>query len=150
MPAQGGAFHTDGHLGDVFQRDSGFQFFEDFFVSDFAANHIQEEAAQAEGIFHGALLEELGHHSRGGLADGAAGAGVGQVFDNAIFDFHFDVDVIAAARVVAVLVDGGTFQFSFIALILVIFQDQVSVQLFQFHQSSYPMTFRTPLSFSRK
>ena len=84
------------------------------------------------------------------MADGAAAAGVSEIFDDAVLDLDFDIDVIAAARVMSVLMDGRAFDLAFVALILIVFEDEVSVELFEFHQSSYPMTFRTSLSFSRK
>ena len=48
VPSQGGAFDADRHLGDVFQGNGGFQFFQLGVIGDFAADHIQEEAAEAE------------------------------------------------------------------------------------------------------
>lgn len=130
VPSQGGAFDADGHLGDVFQGDGGFQFFQLGVVGDFAADHVQEEATEAEAFFHGSSLEEFGHHGGGGLTDGTAGAGVGQVFDNALFYFGFDVDVVAAAGVMSMFVDIGVFDFAFIGPVLVVFQDKVGVKLF--------------------
>ena len=50
----------------------------------------------------------------------------------------------------SVLMDSRAFDLAFVALILVVFEDEVCIKLFEFHQSSYPMTFRTSLSFSRK
>lgn len=107
MPAQGGAFDADRHLGDVFQGNGGFQFFQLGVIGDFAADHIQEEAAEAEAFFHGSSLKEFGHHGGGCLADGAAGAGIGQVGDNSVFYFGFDVDIIAAAGVMSMFMDIG-------------------------------------------
>ena len=37
VPSQGGAFDADRHLGDVFQGNGGFQFFQLGVISDFAA-----------------------------------------------------------------------------------------------------------------
>lgn len=130
VPSQGGAFDADRHLGDVFQGNGGFQFFQLGVIGDFAADHIQEEAAEAEAFFHGSSLKEFGHHGGGCLADGAAGAGIGQVGDNSVFYFGFDVDIIAAAGVVSMFVDCGAADFAFIGLVLVIFQDKIGVELF--------------------
>ena len=128
--SQGGAFDADRHLGDVFQGNGGFQFFQLGVIGDFAADHIQEEAAEAEAFFHGSSLKEFGHHGGRCLADGAAGAGIGQVGDDSVFYFGFDIDIIAAAGIVSMFVDRGAADFAFIGLVLVIFQDKVGVELF--------------------
>ena len=70
--------------------------------------------------------------------------------DHAVFDFHFDIDIIAAAWIMSMFMHGRIFDLAFVCLVFIVFQNQICIQLFQFHQSSYPMTLRTSFSLSRK
>ena len=61
-----------------------------------------------------------------------------------------DIDIIAAAWIMSMFMHGRIFDLAFVCLVFIVFQNQICIQLFQFHQSSYPMTLRTSFSLSRK
>jgi hypothetical protein len=71
---------------------------------------------------HGSVIER-------GLADGAAGAHVGDVLDYAVADGQLDGHFVATERVVAFLRGGGLLEMATVARAAVVVKDYVAVQL---------------------
>ena len=150
MPAESGALHADRHLRNIFQRVCRFQFFQCRFIFHIASDHGKEKFTQPDCFIYGAVLQKLRHHGRGCLANGASRTRISKIFNNTAIHFHFHIDIVAAAGIMPMLMNSGRFHFSFICLVSVIFQNQICIKLLQIHQSSYPITLRTPFNFSRK
>ena len=105
MPGQDGAFYPGGHVGDIFQGDGVVQFFQFPVIGFFPLDHGQEQIHQTEGFLDGFPPDQVDHDIRGGLADGAAVAGVGGIFDDPVLDIRLEGNVIPAAGIVAMFLE---------------------------------------------
>ena len=101
MPREHGALDSCRHVADVFEREGFVEFFKLVVVRDLALDHADELAGEFARFRDVLAADEVDHHVRRGLADGAADAGERGVFDDAVFNLELQRDLVAAARVVS-------------------------------------------------
>src|SRR5437899_354968 len=93
-----------------------------------ALHHGAHPPGERERLRHRLLLEQVCHHRRGGLTDGAAPAHEAHVPDHGVLDQELELDLVAAQRVVERHGVGGVLERPLVAGAPVVVEDQLLIE----------------------
>src|SRR6185369_12449529 len=140
MPGQGGALDAGRIIAHPAEDD---QFAEVLADGGIGGQELVELFEQLERLLTGFALEALGHQGRGSGGDGASRTDEADIYDDVVFHFDEELELVAAERIVAIGLAGGVRHGMAIPRTLTVVENDFLVEIVD-HQAKTSFTLRRP------